>query len=38
MKLIGKTAVITGAGAGIGKAIAIRYASEGAKVAVSDIN
>ncbi|MBQ1946351.1 MAG: SDR family oxidoreductase [Clostridia bacterium] len=38
MKLTGKVAVITGAGAGIGKAIALRFAAEGAKVAVTDIN
>jgi NAD(P)-dependent dehydrogenase (short-subunit alcohol dehydrogenase family) len=38
MKLKGKTVVITGAGAGIGRAIAVRYAHEGARVVVSDIN
>jgi NAD(P)-dependent dehydrogenase (short-subunit alcohol dehydrogenase family) len=38
MKLIDKTAVITGAGTGIGKAISMRFASEGAKVAILDIN
>ena len=37
-KLLDKTAVVTGAGSGIGKAIAILYAKEGAKVVVSDIN
>jgi 3-oxoacyl-[acyl-carrier protein] reductase len=38
MKLLeGKTAVITGAARGIGKAIAIRYAMEGANVAFTDI-
>jgi 3-oxoacyl-[acyl-carrier protein] reductase len=38
MKLLeGKTAVITGAARGIGKAIAIRYASEGANVAFTDL-
>ena len=33
--LAGKVAVITGASRGIGEAIAIRYAMEGAKVVVS---
>lgn len=38
MKLLeGKTAVITGAARGIGKAIALKFASEGADVAFSDI-
>lgn len=38
MKLLeGKTAVITGAARGIGKAIAIKYASEGANVAFTDL-
>jgi len=38
MKLAGKTAVVTGAGSGMGKAIATLYAQEGAKVVVADIN
>ena len=38
MKLQGKVAVITGAASGMGKAIALVYAQEGAKVVVSDIN
>jgi len=38
MKLQNKVAVVTGAGSGMGKAIAILYAKEGAKVVVSDIN
>lgn len=38
MKLAGKTAVVTGAASGMGKAIAELYAKEGAKVIVSDIN
>lgn len=38
MKLENKVAVITGAGAGIGKATAIRFCAEGARVAVTDIN
>src|SRR5690606_41488782 len=33
-----KVAFVTGAGSGIGKAIALLYAQEGAKVVVSDIN
>ena len=38
MKLEGKTAIITGAAQGIGKAYAQRYLEEGAKVAVADVN
>ncbi|MBT2283324.1 SDR family oxidoreductase [Paenibacillus polymyxa] len=38
MKLQDKVAVVTGAGSGMGKAIATLYAQEGAKVVVSDIN
>ncbi|PRD56089.1 SDR family NAD(P)-dependent oxidoreductase [Sphingobacterium gobiense] len=37
-KLQDKVAYVTGAGSGIGKAIAMLYAQEGAKVVVSDIN
>ncbi len=38
MKLENKVAVVTGAASGIGKAISVIYAKEGAKVIVSDIN
>lgn len=38
MKLQGKIAGVTGAGAGIGRAIALALAAEGARVAVTDIN
>ena len=37
-RLENKVAFVTGAGSGIGKAIAVLYAKEGAKVVVSDIN
>ncbi len=36
-RLCGKTALITGAGRGIGKAIALRFAQEGADLIISDI-
>ena len=38
MKLQGKTAIITGASTGIGQAIAIRFAQEGANVAINFLN
>lgn len=37
MRLLGKTAIVTGAGSGIGQAIALRFASEGARVVVNDV-
>jgi 3-oxoacyl-[acyl-carrier protein] reductase len=38
MRLTDKVSIITGAGQGIGRATALKFASEGAKVAVCDIN
>ncbi|MBQ5524591.1 MAG: SDR family NAD(P)-dependent oxidoreductase, partial [Paludibacteraceae bacterium] len=39
MKMLeGKVALITGAARGIGKAIALKYASEGADIAFTDLN
>jgi len=37
MRLAGKTAIITGAAQGIGKAYALRFAREGAQVVVADL-
>jgi NAD(P)-dependent dehydrogenase (short-subunit alcohol dehydrogenase family) len=34
----GKVAFVTSAGAGIGRAAALKFADEGAKVVVSDLN
>jgi 3-hydroxybutyrate dehydrogenase len=38
MKLKGKPPIVTGAGSGIGREIALVYAREGAKVAIADLN
>ena len=38
MRLEGKVALITGAGSGIGRAAAVRFAAEGARIVASDIS
>jgi 3-oxoacyl-[acyl-carrier protein] reductase len=37
-RLEGKVAVITGAGRGIGRATAVRFAQEGAGIVVNDVD
>src|SRR5262245_47588370 len=37
-RLRGKVAIVTGAGSGIGRATALRFAAEGAKLVVNDLN
>ena len=38
MKLKDKVAVVTGAGSGLGRAIALRFAEEGARIVVAELN
>jgi NAD(P)-dependent dehydrogenase (short-subunit alcohol dehydrogenase family) len=38
VRLEGKVAIVTGAGAGIGRAIAVRFASEGATVVIAEVD
>jgi NAD(P)-dependent dehydrogenase (short-subunit alcohol dehydrogenase family) len=38
VRLAGKSALVTGGATGIGRAIALRFAQEGARIAVADIN
>jgi NAD(P)-dependent dehydrogenase (short-subunit alcohol dehydrogenase family) len=38
MRLAGKTAIVTGAGSGIGRATSILFASEGAKLVIGDMS
>lgn len=37
-KLLGKTAIVTGSGRGIGRAIALKLGAEGAKVVINDLD
>lgn len=38
MRLKGKVAIVTGAGSGLGRAVSIRFAKEGAKLLLADVN
>jgi meso-butanediol dehydrogenase/(S,S)-butanediol dehydrogenase/diacetyl reductase len=38
MSISGKVALVTGAGQGIGRAIALRLARDGADIAITDLN
>ena len=38
MGLSGKSVIVTGAASGIGRATALRFAGEGARVVVADLN
>ena len=37
-RLVGKVAVVTGAAAGIGRATAVRFAAEGARLVLNDVD